>query len=226
MRSLLAVEGDGTSSMLARICVLAASELGVTGAGVTLLDRADRTDAQPRLARAGDAAAARLEDLQLTVGEGPGWSAVTVGAPVLVPDLGVADSRWPAFAPGARALGVAAVFAFPLTLGAIGLGSLDCYRASAGLLEPDQVTDGLLLADLAFEAVLAQISGGESGDLSWITDLHTEVHQASGIVSDQQGIAIQAALLRIRGHAYAHDLPVTVVAREIVASRLVLDAEQ
>jgi hypothetical protein len=224
MRALVAADRDDVST-LARICALAVSELAVTGAGLVLIDRAGTVGAQQRLARASDDVAARLEDLQLTVGEGPGLTAVATGGPVLVPDLAVEESRWPAFTPGARAAGAAAVFAIPLTLGAISLGSLDCYRDTAGPLHPYQVTDALLLAELAFEAVLAEVAGHDADDLGWINDIHAEVHRASGMVMEQLGIPIHAALLRIRGYAYVNELPLAVVAAQILRHDLILARE-
>lgn len=226
LRTLLAANADGRSSVAVRICALAMSQLEVSGASVILVDRSRTSDPQQRLVSASDAVATRLEDLQLTVGEGPGLTAVGSGSAVLVPDLAVAGSRWPAFVPGALAAGAAAVFAFPLTLGTIRVGSLDCYRTSTGPLEPRQVTTALLLAEMAFEAVLAETADHERDDLGWISDVHAEVHQASGIVMYEQGISIQDALLRIRGYAYVHNLPITVVARRIVDRELWLETEQ
>jgi len=223
---MLAANGDGLSSALARICALAVSELGVTGAGVTLIDQGGGLDAQQRLVRASDAVATRLEDLQLTVGEGPGLAAVASGISVSVPDLALAHARWPAFAPEALVAGVQAVFAFPLTLGAIRLGSLDCYRTAPGPLDAVQNADGLILAELAFEAILAEVAGHDRDDLGWIGDTHAEVHQASGMVSYHQSTSIATALLRIRAYAYAHDLPVAVVAHQIVTRQLSLEAEE
>ena len=226
MQALLATNGNGADPALERICALVVSEVAVTGVGVTLIDQPGGPNAQQRLVRASDPVAARLEDLQLTVGEGPGLAAVLAGTPVLVPDLAATGSRWPAFTPGAQAAGAAAVFAFPLTLGAIRLGSLDCYRTTTGRLHSHQLTDALVLAEMAFEAVLAQIAGHDPDDLGWISDIHAEVHQASGMVMHQQDITIQAALLRIRAYAYANDLPVAVVAGRIVRRELRLDAEK
>jgi GAF domain-containing protein len=225
LHALLAVNGNHRVSALTRICSLAVMELQVTGVGVTLVSRAGASDAQQRLVHASDAVAARLEDLQLTVGEGPGLAAVTSGAPVLVPDLSAARSRWPAFCPDAQSVGAAAVFAFPLTLGAIALGSLDCYRTTSGALSGDHVASALILAEMAFEALLAEVAGHAPDDLGWISDIHAEVHQASGMVMYQLGISMQAALLRIRAYAYAHELAVAVVARRIVDRSLLLDTE-
>lgn len=226
LRALLAAHDDSLPTALTRICALTVSELLVTGVGVTLMHRPGTPDAQQRLARATDSVAVGLEDLQLTVGEGPGLSAVTAGAPVLVPDLTVAVARWPAFATGALALGAAAVFAFPLQLGVIGLGSLDCHRATTGSLSPTQAIDGLVLAEMAFEAVLDEIVGHPPDDLGWISDIHAEIHQASGMVMNQLGISMREALLRIRGHAYANDLPLTLVARRIVDRQLLLGTQE
>jgi GAF domain-containing protein len=223
LRALLAVDGGHGTDPLTRICALAVLELQVTGVGVTLVSRAGTAGAQQRLVHASDAVATRLEDLQLTVGEGPGLTAVTSGAPALVPDLAAARSRWPAFCPDAQLIGAAAVFAFPLTLGAIALGSLDCYRSTTGPLSPDHVACGLLLAEMAFEALVAEVAGHAPDDVGWISDIHAEVHQATGMVSYQLGIGVQAALLRIRAYAYAHELAVAVVARRIVDRSLLLD---
>jgi hypothetical protein len=227
LRALLALSGnDGADSALARICELAVSRLAVTGAGVTLVQRTDGFKRQQQRLWSTDPVAARLEELQLTVGEGPGLAAVGSYAPVLVPELAAAQGRWPAFAAGAQAAGAVAVFAFPLVLGVIQLGSLDCYRVTAGPLSPDQVSDALVLADLAFEAVLAMVAGHEPDDLGWISDIHAEVHQACGIVRYQLSISVESALLRIRAYAYAHDLPLAAVARRIVDRELQLDGEQ
>jgi ANTAR domain-containing protein len=226
LQTLLGVNGDGRSSVLARICVLAVSELAVSGSGVSLIDRPGGVNGRQRLVRASDEVATRLEDLQLTVGEGPGLAAMASGAVVLVPELATAGPRWPAFTPGALAAGSAAVFAFPLALGTIRLGSLDCYRTTAGPLTDRQVGIGLVLADLAFEAVLSEVANHDRDDLGWISDVHAEVHQASGIVMYDHGISIHAALLRIRAYAYAQGLPVTEVARRIVDGELLLEEEK
>jgi hypothetical protein len=223
--SLPPIDGDDGSPALTRICALAVSRLAVTGVGVSLVRRPDLPNEQS-LAWASDPVAARLEDLQLTVGEGPGLAAVASDTPVLVPELAAAVGRWPAFAPAALVVGAAAVFSFPLVLGAIRLGSLDCYRDTPGELRPDQVSDALVLAEAAFAAVLTEAAGHDPDDLGWISDIHAEVHQACGIVMYELKITIDVALMRIRAYAYVNDLPIGVVARQIVERQLSLNTEQ
>jgi hypothetical protein len=224
-RGLLASTDNTLASSLARVCAAAVSHLDISGAAVILLDRRD--GAKQSLARASDSVAAELEELQLTVGEGPGVQAVRSGQPVLIPDLDAAGTRWPAFTDGAQAAGVAAVFSFPMQLGAIRLGSLDCYRTTTGPLSPDEVSDALELAELALELVLIESETGTGGidGLGWVSDLHPEVHQASGVVSYELDVAIDVALLLIRGYAFANSLPLAVVAGRIVRGQLRLAAD-
>ena len=46
------------------------------------------------------------------------------------------------------------------------------------------------------------------------------VHQASGMVSVQLGIAVAAALSVLRAHAFAEDRPLREVAADVVARRI------
>src|SRR5689334_10400787 len=63
-----------------------------------------------------DGIAADLEELQLTLGEGPCMDAFSGGGPTLAIDLRAPEFqvRWPAFTPAAISSGAAAVFALPL----------------------------------------------------------------------------------------------------------------
>ncbi len=75
-----------------------------------------------------------LEDLQFTLGEGPGIDAHTSGRPVFEPHL-AESTLWPVFAAAAEEAGMLACFAFPLSVGAIRLGALDLYRGRSGSLD-------------------------------------------------------------------------------------------
>jgi len=77
-----------------------------------------------------------LAELQLTLGEGPGPDALARGGPVLASDLDDLDAvrRWPVFAAAAGQAGAAAVFVFPLQVGAIRAGVMGLYRERPGPL--------------------------------------------------------------------------------------------
>jgi hypothetical protein len=174
---------------------------------------------------ASDEVAAQLEELALTLGEGPCVDAVA-GSVTLVADLTDSDSltRWPVFAPAAVHAGIGAVFALPLQVGAIRLGVMDLYRTQSGELGPEQLADALVLADTAC-ALLLDAAGGELPSLNGHGPQHAgpqdpEVHQATGMVTVQLGVTAAVALIRLRAYAYAHDRRLRDVAADVVARRL------
>lgn len=178
-----------------------------------------------------DDVAARIEDLQLTLGVGPCMDAVSRGAPVLVGDLDqpgdLAVARWPAFMTGAAEAGVRAVFAFPLRIGAINVGALDLYRDEPGDLDRDQLPAALMAADVAALAVLNLDSPHPSGrtDLDARSAYQPLVHQATGMVQVQLGIGIEDALTMLRARAFASGRPLIDVANDVIGRRLRFSAE-
>jgi hypothetical protein len=169
--------------------------------------------------------AAELEELTLTLGEGPGVDALAHG-PALVPDVLAADClvRWPVFAPAAARVGVRAVFALPLRIGAIRRGVLDLYRADPGELEPERLADALVLAE-TMAALLLDEAGRDPThpDAPWPERAGAQapvVHQATGMLIVQLGVPAAVALIRLRAYAYAHDRRLRDVAADVVARRL------
>jgi GAF domain-containing protein len=174
-----------------------------------------------------------LEGLEFTLGQGPGLEAVAAGVPVLVPDLLDAAARWPALAPAAAELGVRAVFAFPLRIGAISVGALIAHRDDPGPLAGDQLADALVLADAVTMFLLHRQNAGPSPAGSparpfqsgWeqTETYRAEVHQATGMISVQLGVSLAEALARLRAHAYGNERPIAQVATDVVARRLRFD---
>jgi hypothetical protein len=109
--NLVVDHADGGPATVEHVGAAVMSAAGVDSAAVTVV-----LAATPReTIYASDRVASQLEELALTLGEGPGVNAFAVG-PALVADLSAADclTRWPAFAPAAVQAGVHAVFALPL----------------------------------------------------------------------------------------------------------------
>ena len=217
------VDGDGLS-VLDRLCAAAVSLLSLRGAGVPLI-----ADGQLRgMAGVSDPRAAAVQELQFALGEGPCLDAWVRMEPVLEADLRApARLRWPAFGPAGVDLGVLAVFAFPLSLGAIRVGVLVLYRDRAGGLSSDEVAYGLVLADLATWIILGLQSRAPAEGLHKLLagePTHwAEVHQATGIVAVQLGVSLDEAFVRLRGHAFSKDRSLREVARDVVAHRLRLE---
>jgi ANTAR domain-containing protein len=195
-------------------CVAAVAAVEVTGAWLS----AARGAEAGHLMRITDAVSGLLAELELTLGEGPGQDAGACGGPVLASDLGEVDAvrRWPVFSPAARRAGAAAIFAFPLRVGAIRAGVMGLYRDRPGPLSAFQLGDALVFADTA-TLLLLDAQGGQPADLA----LHrAEIDQATGMVTEQLGVGIAEAFIRLRAHAYAHDRRLSDLARDIVERRL------
>ncbi len=214
--------GPGGLSNLASSAV--ADILGVTGVGACLALRA--VDCGPTLAWGDDRVSWRLSDLQLTLGEGPAIDASAAGVTVFAPDLDdVSAVRWPAFTTEALALGVRAVFALPLQLGAIRVGALVLHRKNAGPLSVTAIDDASALA----AAVTSVITSGSpatpapDGDL---VDQQMVVFQATGMISVQLNVGLAEALARLRAYAYGNNRTTSDVARDVVARRLRFDDSQ
>ncbi|MHB8439645.1 MAG: GAF domain-containing protein [Acidimicrobiales bacterium] len=218
LADLDAADGRHSASQL---CQASSEVLHVSGAGVMIL-----ADDLPMgsLCNA-DGVSAELEELQYTLGEGPCLDAYRLGEVVLEPDLDAPTTpRWMAFTPLALQAGARAVFGFPLGVGGARLGALNLYQDRAGSLSDDQHADALILTDVIAHWVLETQGSAPTGDLADSLELgsnfHFIVHNAAGAVSVQLGVTVNEALIRLRGHAFSNDLPLNVVAQQVVDRKL------
>lgn len=215
-----ATERDAQPRRISELCV---EMLGVTGAGISMVTAAGNHG----VVCATDEVSARIEDLQLTLGEGPCVDSVSSGAPVLVPDLSapgeIVVDRWPAFLKGAGAAGVRAVFAFPLRIGAISVGAMDLYRDVPGDLATDELPAALMAADAAAHALLdlgRPRVGAQGATSDPSATYHPQVHQATGMVQVQLGVTTEEAFALLRARAFATDRILVQLASDVVARRL------
>ncbi|MER6694414.1 ANTAR domain-containing protein [Streptomyces minutiscleroticus] len=170
---------------------------------------------------------ARLAEVQFTLGQGPGLEPdqdQDLGrVPRQITDLQAeAGQRWPQYALEAQALGVRAVFIWPLRAGAARMGTLTGYRGRPGPLTGRQAREGLQVADVLAIRLLAWQPGceatpGETGTAGAV-ELHwAEVHQATGVLCSRLRIPPQEALARLRAQAFAESRPLIDLARDLLA---------
>ncbi|POX37728.1 hypothetical protein C3486_26945 [Streptomyces sp. Ru73] len=139
---------------------------------------------------------------------------------MLAPDLtALPTDRWPGLVPEMERLGIDAVFAFPLHLGAAHIGALTGHRTTARALTPRQADDAQALADGIAQALLRLPH--------WLTGLgplpFSEAHQAAGMLSARCGLSPEHAMLRLRGHALAHNRSLLGTARGVLQGLLSLE---
>jgi AmiR/NasT family two-component response regulator len=93
-------------------------------------------------------------------------------------------------------------------------------------LDDSQQVDAVLVAELVSGLVLTMQSNTASESLAWPLDLSDHriaVHQATGMISAQLDCGIDEALVRLRAHAYAAELPIDEVAKAVISRHLRFD---
>ncbi len=238
--------GDGSlpdGSLVGRICQACVRTLPITGAAVSVMTPGGHRG----VVFATDDTARRLEDAQFTVGQGPGVDAFRDAHASLIADLAEDAGRWPVFSTAVADLGVVAVFAFPLHLGAATLGVLTLYRDAPGPLDGPDLARAVRLGDAAAFALLDLLGGitaghsvevdgngnGNGADSNGVAGgggvgaefFRAEVYQAAGMVMGQLGVSIETAMVRLRAYAFSTGRPTGDVARDIVARNLRFEAD-
>ena len=210
------------STALKRICDGAVGHLPDVGVSVSIV----AGQGHDGTAYATGPLAARIDELQFTLGEGPAFDVVRDHGPVLVADLNEdtlgQPGRWPAFTAAARAEGVVALYVFPLQVGVDGFGALTLHARAPFELSESGLAQVLRAADAAARTLLDMIRGtGDVADRLDAGDAYRpQVYQASGVLMAQLSVGSGEALARLRAHAYAHDQDITVVSKDILAHRL------
>jgi hypothetical protein len=164
-----------------------------------------------------DPVIARVDELQLDLGEGPCWDAFGTGVPVLEP----------AFSPALQEERIGALFAFPMSVGPLRIGAIDLYDVRPRDLGPEDVEQVARFAARAGRTVLrralrlADVDDDESGP----PHARRVIHQATGFVIAQLGIPAEDAELLIRASAFAEGRSMREIAEELVSRRRRFTAE-
>ena len=163
--------------------------------------------------------AARIDELQFDLGEGPCWDAMILARPILEPNIQVSPRRiWPAFSTALRDQNVASLFAFPLTLGGLRIGAIDLYSDRPVELDDSQSRQAEAMATIVGRNVLRRALDELAGDYDDTVNAFSRrlVHQATGMVLAQLRIPADDARLVIQGHAFATNRSMMEVAQDVV----------
>lgn len=206
------------------LCMPFLSVLPVAGAAVSVLAG---PVAQATVCSS-DITAARLDELQFDLGEGPCWEAMATHRPVLAAEVHLLPRpSWPLFQEALREDGVASVvsgiFAFPLIIGSLDIGAIDLYTSSPSQLSLSQVEKATALANLVAWQVLRRVFADRRSDAPLDDDdpvrSRREVHQATGMVLAQLDISAEEAGLLLRAHAFSTGQSVRELAIAVVERR-------
>jgi hypothetical protein len=214
LASLARLIADDTDQPLeTRLCRAYLAILGGDGAAITL----SYTEPSRITLCTTDDAAARLEDLQDVLGEGPGPTAYQTQT-ITVSDLRTDPGRWPLFTDAARKVpGVNLLYAVPMRPRDQVIGVFTVHQEAPDLPDPDQAQ---FLTDAIGAALTKDAPAVESELNTGPWSARSEIHQATGMVLAQLRIGPDDAMALLRAHAFSHNLTLAEVAEQITTRRL------
>ena len=199
------------------LCVAFLQELPIDGAAVSIFGGS----AAETLMCASDTTAARIDELQYDLGDGPRWDVFRTHLPVVIPDLSAAGVRaWPAFAEAAASTDAAALFVFPLLAGGLVIGVAELYCTSPREFSPAQTSRAAQIASRTAWTLLRGLMPDDENSSAAIPLARREIHQATGMVLVQTDSTPEEALLLLRGHAFASGRSLQDTALDVVSRQL------
>lgn len=201
-------------SMPQRLCQAAVELFNVAGAAITM----SYTHPDRVTLCATDDVAARLEDLQEVLGQGPGPIAYDTGRPVHAA-LARGDDRWPQLTAAARdGLDGIVVHALPLMPDRRVVGVLTCHQP--GTREWSIGESATTIVTNAIGTALVRDPDATNLDTAGPWSQRAQTHQAVGMVMAQLGISPPDALALLRAHAFTHDQALADIVAAVTARDL------
>ncbi|GIL30898.1 transcriptional regulator [Actinocatenispora comari] len=198
--------------------------LRVDAAGVILADQ--RGGWRP--AAASSETSGLVEVFAAQTRQGPCLDCVRTGRLVVSEDLAADTERWPQFAAFAVGAGFGAACAIPMRLRDEVIGALTLLKTASGPVEPDSISLGQALADVATIGILQQraVTRHEIVSEQLQATLHrrTVIEQAKGVLAERGGVDMHEAYTLLRGYARVNRRRLSDVAGELANGEL--DATQ
>lgn len=197
--------------------------LEVSACGVILFDHHETLN----LVAASSDKARVLELFQLQHVEGPCLECHRTGETIRCEDLAHADTRWPRFAPAARAAGFGSVDAVPMRLRDEVVGAMNLFSASTGPLTADTVELGRALADVATIGLLHERAVRRreviAEQLQTALESRVLIEQAKGVLAERHQITVEKGFELMRACARRKGRKLVEVAGLVIEGRLTLD---
>jgi hypothetical protein len=179
------------------------------------------------LTAASDSCAKAAQDLEFTLGEGPARDTMIIRRAVQATGPAIRQ-RWPHYGPAVEHLGIASIATTPVELTGVPLGTLTLFGPHRRS-ESDSLDRLQAVADTVARILLPVDGPNETGEqalggaLLEEADHRAVVHQATGVVSVQNGCTLPDAFALIRARAFAEDRSIESIATDIVEQTLRLE---
>jgi GAF domain-containing protein len=166
-----------------------------------------------------------VETIQLAAEAGPCIDCFVSGTIVPVPDISAAPERWHRFKAAAIRLGFSSAYALPLRLRDTTIGSLNLLRTQIGELNAPDLRAAQALADVATIGILHErtmrASDATREQLQLALNTRVTIEQAKGVLAHTHDISMEEAFERLRGYARSHQLPLSLVAEQLVRREII-----
>ena len=190
--------------------------LGVDAAGIMLV----APEGDLRVMASSSEAMRVLELFEVQSQEGPCLDCYRTAAPVVNQDLATVNGRWPRFSVEALTAGFHSAHALPMRLRGTVIGALNLFNVESGEMAPEDVEVAQALADAATIAILSHRAALEAQtvneQLNNALNSRIVIEQAKGMVADREGLNMEQAFSRLRGHARSHNLRLVDVANDVI----------
>jgi anti-anti-sigma factor len=158
---------------------------------------------------------------QYETGEGPCVDASVIGRRFHAEFLDT-ETRWPAFTPRARALGIHAILSSPLVAGKVPVGALNIYsRRPAAFPVKDQDLAMVFAneASIILSEVQTDVTDNQlEGRLGEALRTRELISQAQGVIMERDGIGEDDAYTTLRRFSLSSGKPLRERAQDIVSS--------
>jgi len=210
-------DDDAVDGVLRLVVALARAAVGgADGVSVSL-----RRRGQLSTVAASDRTIQEMDKAQYGTGEGPCVDASRRGRSFLVGSLDD-ETRWPAFIPRARQLGINAILSTPLLVADRPVGALNIYSRTAEAFTPkDRALASVFGAEastVVTDAGLA-VTGDQLADrLGAALRTRQVIAQAQGVVMEWEQLSAEAAYDLLRDFSRGSGRPLLERAEDVVAS--------
>jgi anti-anti-sigma factor len=217
INTTIPADADVVDGALRLVVALArATVRGADGVSVSL-----RRHGKLATVAASDQTISDMDACQYATGEGPCIDASVGGRWFHAESLGT-ETRWPAFTPGAQALGINAILSSPLLAEDEPVGALNIYSRSAMAFAPDAQE---LASIFASEASLLLGTAGVvvtdeqlSTRLGEALRLRRVVAQAEGVIMEREGVGADRAYRILCDFSRQSNQPLREHAQSVAAS--------
>lgn len=166
-----------------------------------------------------------VEAMQLSAEAGPCIESFRTGAVISITDIDQGPPEWEPFRTAARREGFTAVHAIPLRLRETTIGALNLFENGGGILSDRDLRAARALADVATIGILHErtlrASDAAREQLQNALNSRVTIEQAKGILAYTHRVSMHEAFSLLRNHARSNQLPLALVARQLVDRTIV-----